>query len=142
MYSVDPPDPRINSSLPLEGIACPGERVNFTCVTLDSTNQTWTSDTYTGGEHIHIEHILPVGQPKNSTLFPNTSAELVSESEVNGRLQLVSRLTVTVPESATGQIHTVTCFCSNENSRRISFQVAPGVLDGGNVHGRGLWVCL
>ena len=102
-------------------------------MTLDSTNQTWTSDNYTGGEHIHIGHMLPVGQSKTSTLFPSTSAELISKSEVNGRLQLVSLLTITVSESATGQIHSVTCFCNDEDSRSISFQVAAGVLDGGDV---------
>ena len=99
-------------------------------MTMDSTNHTWISDSNTGGEHIHIGHMLPVGQQKNSTLFPSTSAELISKSELNGRLQLVSLLTITVPASAIGQIHSVTCFCSNEDSRSISFQVATGVLDG------------
>ena len=102
-------------------------------MTLDSTNQTWTSDNYTGGERIHIGHMLPVGQPKNSTLFPSNSAELVSKSEVNGRLQLVSLLTIAVPKSAAGQTHSVTCFCDNEDSRNISFQVAAGMLGGGDV---------
>ena len=78
--------------------------------------------------------MLPVGQQKNSTLFPNTSAELVSKSEVNGRIQLVSRLTVTVPENASGQTHTVTCFYSSEDSRSISFQVATGVSDSRNAY--------
>ena len=130
---LNPPSPKLNSSLLLEGTARPGEKINFTCVTLDSINQTWTSDNYTGGEHILIGHMLLAGQPRNSTKFPSTSAELVSKSEVimNGRLQLdqVSRLTATVSDSATGQIHSVTCFCNNEDSRSISFQVATGVSD-------------
>ena len=93
-------------------------------MTLDSTNQTWTS---TGGEHIQFEFMLPVGQLKNSTRFPSTSAELISKSEVNGRLQLVSLLTVTVPENATDQIHSVTCSNMMGNATSISFQVAAGI---------------
>ena len=120
--------------------------ISYDCVTLDSTNLTWISDNYTCDEYILIGHMLPVGQQKNSTLFPNTSAELVSKSEVNGRLQLVSRLTVTVPENASGQTHTVTCFYSSdsEDSRSISFQVAIGVSDSRNACGQPylVWSCL
>ena len=108
------------------------------CVTLDSINQTWTSDNYIGGEHIRIGHTLPIGQQRNSTRFPSTSAELVSKSEVNGRLQLISRLTITVSESAAGQIHSVTCSCVMD-ARSISFQIATGVLDD-NVYSCGLFV--
>ena len=93
-------------------------------MTLDSTNQTWTS---IGGEHIQIEYMLPVGQQKNSTRFPSTLAELISKSEVNGRLQLVSLLTVTVPENATDQIYSVTCSNMMGDATTISFQVAAGI---------------
>ena len=97
------------------------------CVTLDSTNQTWTSDNCTSGEPIYIEYTFPIGQPRNSTKFPSTSVELVSKSELNGRLQLVSLLTITVSKNATGMIFTVTCSIMMMDSRMITFQVETGV---------------
>ena len=96
------------------------------CVTLDSTNQTWTINNYTGGVEIHIGHTLPIGQQRSSTKFPSTSAELVSKSEVNGRLQLTSRLTIVVSESTAYQIHSVTC-SSMMDATSVSFQIAAGI---------------
>ena len=139
IHVLDPPTPKINSTLCPERTACPGERVNFTCVTLDSTNQTWISDNYTGGEPIYIRHTFPIGQPRHSTEFPGISAEVVSKSELNGRLQLVSRLTITVSENTTGQIHSVTC--SNMMDASVSFQVETGMSDGDSVQSCGLLVC-
>lgn len=128
---LDPPIPKINSTLGPERSACPGESIIFTCVTLDSTNQTWTS---TGGEPIYIGHTFLIGQPNasNSTKFLSTSAELVSKSELNGRLQLVSQLTIAVPESATGQTHMVTCM-NMMDATSISFLVETGMSDGDSV---------
>ena len=108
------------------------------CVTLDSNHHTWTSDNYTG-EDLHIWHTLPIGQQRNSTRFPNTSAVLVSKSEVNGRLQLTSRLTIMVSESAANQLHSVTCSCVVDAST-ISFLVAAGKSNGRNIHDNGMFV--
>ena len=94
------------------------------CVTLDSDHHTWTSSRYTG-EEIYIEHMLPIGQRRNSTTFPSTSAVLVSKSEMNGRLQLTSRLTITASESVLNQSHSVTCSCAIDSSS-ISFRVIAG----------------
>ena len=128
---LDSPAPTINSTLCPEGYACPGERIDFTCVTLDSNHHTWTSDNYTSDE-LHIWHTLPISQRRNSTRFPNTSAVLVSVSEMNGRLQLTSRLTITISESATNQIHSVTCSHMMDASS-FSFQIVTGKSNDRNI---------
>ena len=79
-----------------------------------------------------------MGQQRNSTRFPNTSAVLVYVSEMNGRLQLTSHLTVTVSESATDQIHSVTC-SHMMNSSTISFQIIAGKSNSKSEHCHGMF---
>ena len=97
-------------------------------MTLDSIHLIWTGDNYTGSEGIRIGYTLPIGQPRNSTVLPSTSAELVSKSEVNGRLQLTSRLTITASdEGATDQIHSVTCSNNVMDASNVTFHVTTGM---------------
>ena len=88
-------------------------------------SHTWTSENYTG-EDIRIRHTSPIGHRRNSLRFPNTSVELVSKSQVNGRQRLASRLTILILKDAIDQIHTVTC-SHMTTAETFSFRIA-GIL--------------
>ena len=85
----------ITSTISDENLVCPGEQVNFTCVTRGSDIIAWTS----------MEYIDPGGARAEFPAFPvgttqrfgqNTVATLVSADFVNGSRVLISRLMITV----------------------------------------------
>ena len=73
---------------------CPGEEVNFTCVTRGSLIIAWLSDEYIGAGGTRVE-FAAVDVGKSQEINPNTVAILVSAEVINGTRILTSQLMVT-----------------------------------------------
>ena len=121
----DSPLPIINTfSLREEIFACPGDIVQFECVTIDSQSLAWMSEYYIGpratvpfsyGSPINIREESP---GINFAMLMNTSRE-------TGRIQLTSMLSITVLESIKDQSHSVTCLNVDiQTTTTVSFQLA------------------
>ena len=125
MIVSDSPDPVINTfTLREEMFACPGDIVQFECVTIDSQSLAWMSETYIGpGATVLFSYGSPINVPEKSSGI--NFAMLMNTSRETGRIQLTSMLSITVLENIKDQLHSVTCLNVDiQTTTTISFQLA------------------
>lgn len=100
------PSQEINSSL--QGAsACPGDRINFTCTTYNSSIQAWQSD-YFLGKGVQAE-FLSLDQEGKVIIGSSANATLNSISIVNESIIINSTFSIIAPTDLR-RILNVTCF--------------------------------
>ena len=121
------PAQKISSSL--QGAsACPGDRINFTCITYSSSILAWQSNYYLGkGGQVDFLSNDQEGKVEPSNIVPNTIAILNSISMENERTDITSTFSVIAPTDSTDDSRVINVTCINVDigtKKTINFSLA------------------
>lgn len=104
---------------------CPGDRINLSCVSIDSQSHAWSSAEYINSEQLRFSVDDPDNIRHKSPQNPDVVAWLTNVSQVNGVSQITSSLNITILPSITMRNHSVECINSDVGTRStVTFHYA------------------